>query len=161
MAAPHVAGAAAVYLAANPASTPSQVAAALTGQATTGVVVSAGTGSPNRLLYVGDTAAAPAPAPTPAPTAPSAPGSVAATAGVGSATVAWTAPADGGSPITSYVVTAFQSGKRVKTVTVSGNATSVVVSSLRRGRTYTFTVAARNAIGTSPASAASSPVTVR
>ncbi|WP_128437329.1 S8 family peptidase [Streptomyces cyaneus] len=53
MATPHVAGAAALYLAANPSSTPSQVASALTSAATTGVVTSPGTGSPNRLLYVG------------------------------------------------------------------------------------------------------------
>ncbi|MDF3148980.1 MULTISPECIES: S8 family peptidase [unclassified Streptomyces] len=53
MATPHVAGAAALYLAANPSSTPAQVASALTSAATTGVVTSPGTGSPNRLLYVG------------------------------------------------------------------------------------------------------------
>jgi subtilisin family serine protease len=53
MAAPHVAGAAAVYLAANPTATPSQVSGAITGTATTGVVASPGSGSPNRLLYTG------------------------------------------------------------------------------------------------------------
>ena len=53
MATPHVAGAAALYLADNPSSTPAQVASALTSAATTGVVTSPGTGSPNRLLYVG------------------------------------------------------------------------------------------------------------
>ncbi|MBD0838071.1 MULTISPECIES: S8 family peptidase [unclassified Streptomyces] len=50
MATPHVAGAAAVYLAGRPSSTPAQVASALTAGATTGVVTSAGSGSPNRLL---------------------------------------------------------------------------------------------------------------
>ncbi|GAA0807824.1 hypothetical protein Sya03_42130 [Spirilliplanes yamanashiensis] len=53
MAAPHVAGAAALHLAANPGATPAQVQAALVGAATTGVVVSPGSGSPNRLLYTG------------------------------------------------------------------------------------------------------------
>jgi subtilisin family serine protease len=53
MAAPHVAGAAALYLNANPGSTPAQVASALTSNATMGVVTNPGTGSPNRLLYVG------------------------------------------------------------------------------------------------------------
>ncbi|MEV5355221.1 S8 family peptidase [Streptomyces sp. NPDC052693] len=53
MASPHVAGAAALHLAADPAATPAQVSAALTSAATTGVVTSPGTGSPNRLLYVG------------------------------------------------------------------------------------------------------------
>jgi len=52
MAAPHVAGAAALVLAANPSYTPAQVAAALTTNATSGVVTNPGTGTPNRLLYV-------------------------------------------------------------------------------------------------------------
>lgn len=53
MASPHVAGAAALHLADNPTATPAQVSSALTAAATTGVVTSPGTGSPNRLLYVG------------------------------------------------------------------------------------------------------------
>ncbi|MEV0811051.1 S8 family serine peptidase [Micromonospora sp. NPDC050200] len=52
MASPHVAGAAALYLADNPTATPSQVAGALTSSATTGVVTDPGTGSPNLLLNV-------------------------------------------------------------------------------------------------------------
>jgi subtilisin family serine protease len=52
MASPHVAGAAAVYLGANPSATPSQVASALTSAAATGVITSPGTGSPNRLLQI-------------------------------------------------------------------------------------------------------------
>jgi subtilisin family serine protease len=53
MAAPHVAGAAALYLSANPAATPAQVGSAIIGAATPGVVTSPGNGSPNRLLYTG------------------------------------------------------------------------------------------------------------
>ncbi|MFJ4618560.1 S8 family peptidase [Streptomyces sp. NPDC088812] len=52
MATPHVAGAAAIYLASHTSATPAQVASALTSGATTGVVTSAGTGSPNRLLKI-------------------------------------------------------------------------------------------------------------
>jgi len=52
MATPHVAGAAALILANNTSYTPAQVAAALIANATTGVVTSAGTNSPNRLLFV-------------------------------------------------------------------------------------------------------------
>jgi subtilisin family serine protease len=52
MAAPHVAGAAALVLSRNTGYTPAQVATALTSNATTGVVTSPGTGSPNRLLFV-------------------------------------------------------------------------------------------------------------
>ncbi|KUF16285.1 MULTISPECIES: S8 family peptidase [Streptomyces] len=53
MASPHVAGAAALYVAENPSATPAQVSTALTTAATPNVVGSPGTGSPNRLLYVG------------------------------------------------------------------------------------------------------------
>ncbi|AWZ10460.1 MULTISPECIES: S8 family peptidase [unclassified Streptomyces] len=51
MAAPHTAGAAALYLAANPTATPAQVRDALVNGATTGKVQDPKTGSPNRLLY--------------------------------------------------------------------------------------------------------------
>ncbi|MFD3661730.1 S8 family serine peptidase [Streptomyces sp. NPDC058659] len=53
MATPHVAGAAAVYLAGNPTATPAQVSTALTTAATPNVVTNPGSGSPNRLLFVG------------------------------------------------------------------------------------------------------------
>ncbi|MGN9776654.1 S8 family peptidase [Micromonospora sp. H33] len=52
MAAPHVAGAAALVLSANPSWSPSQVGGYLTSNATTGKVTNAGSGSPNRLLFV-------------------------------------------------------------------------------------------------------------
>ncbi|MFJ2257867.1 S8 family peptidase [Streptomyces sp. NPDC087844] len=54
MATPHVAGAASLYLADNPTAAPAAVQSALVAAATTGVVTSPGTGSPNRLLRVGD-----------------------------------------------------------------------------------------------------------
>lgn len=61
MASPHVAGAAALYLASNPTATPSQVTTALINSSSPGRVLAAGTGSPNRLLYtLGGTASAPA-----------------------------------------------------------------------------------------------------
>ncbi|MER7487047.1 S8 family peptidase [Streptomyces sp. NPDC126497] len=50
MATPHVAGAAAVYLAGHTSATPAQVASALVSGATTGKVTGPGSGSPNRLL---------------------------------------------------------------------------------------------------------------
>ena len=60
MAAPHVAGAAALYLSSLPGKTPSEVATALNGNATANKVTSPGTGSPNRLLYTGFIASGPA-----------------------------------------------------------------------------------------------------
>jgi len=51
MASPHVAGAVALYLQANPSATTSAVSSWITSNATTGVVTGAGSGSPNRLLY--------------------------------------------------------------------------------------------------------------
>jgi subtilisin family serine protease len=69
MASPHVAGVIARYLQANPSASPSQVAAAVVGSATTGAVSAAGSGSPNRLLFTAAAESPPQPAP-PANTAP-------------------------------------------------------------------------------------------
>ena len=63
MATPHVAGAAAVYLGDNPTATPAQVSTALTTAATPNVVGSPGTGSPNKLLFVGGGGTTPPPGP--------------------------------------------------------------------------------------------------
>ncbi|HEV2861061.1 MAG TPA: S8 family serine peptidase [Pyrinomonadaceae bacterium] len=67
MATPHVAGVAALYLQANPAASPAAVSTAVRDNATPNKVTSAGTGSPNRLLY-SRFGAAPTPTPTPNPT---------------------------------------------------------------------------------------------
>ncbi|MFB8166387.1 S8 family serine peptidase [Kitasatospora purpeofusca] len=53
MAAPHAAGAAALYLSSHPAATPAQVSAALVSAATVGSLRELGQGSPDRLLYTG------------------------------------------------------------------------------------------------------------
>lgn len=65
MAAPHVAGAAALYLQRHRSASPAQVWTALRDSATKGVLRSVGTGSPNRLLFAGvvGTSAEPADAP--------------------------------------------------------------------------------------------------
>jgi subtilisin family serine protease len=52
MASPHVAGAAALYLGANPSATPAQVRNALVGAATPNKLTDIRTGSPNLLLKV-------------------------------------------------------------------------------------------------------------
>ena len=87
-------------------------------------------------------------------TVPGAPTGVTATAGNAKATVSFTAPADGGSPITSYTVTSSPGGK-----TATGSGSSIMVTGLTNGTVYTFTVKATNAVGTGPASAPSNSVT--
>jgi galactose oxidase-like protein/fibronectin type III domain protein len=92
---------------------------------------------------------------------PAAPTGVTAVAGNGSATVSWTAPGDGGSPITSYTVTPYIGSTAQTPTTVSGSppATSAAVTGLTNGTAYTFTVTATNGVGTGPASSSSNVVT--
>ncbi|HUQ18746.1 MAG TPA: S8 family serine peptidase [Gemmatimonadaceae bacterium] len=87
MASPHVAGAAALYLQANPSASPAQVTSALVSGATVGVLTGVGAGSPNLLLHVDGsgsmlTPLPPTPPPAPAPVPPPAPAPVAAPADV-------------------------------------------------------------------------------
>ncbi|MCW2767705.1 MAG: fibronectin type protein [Nocardioides sp.] len=86
---------------------------------------------------------------------PAAPTGVQATAGDAAATVSWTAPSSD-QPITGYTVTSSPAGA---SSTVSGGATSAEVTGLTNGTAYTFTVAATNSVGTSPASSPSNQVT--
>ena len=67
MASPHVAGVAALYLGANPSATPTQVAAAIMANATTGVLTGVPTNTSNRLLYSGFVGGASSPPPPPPP----------------------------------------------------------------------------------------------
>ncbi|GLY52259.1 S8 family peptidase [Lentzea sp. NBRC 102530] len=68
MATPHVVGAAAVYLGSSPTATPQQVRDALVDNATSDVVTSPGTGSPNKLLHITGTAPGNPPGQCPAAT---------------------------------------------------------------------------------------------
>jgi subtilisin family serine protease len=67
MAAPHAAGAVAMLVALEPGLSPAAVESRLTSSATSGVLSSAGSGSPNLLLYIVQAALAPEPAPEPDP----------------------------------------------------------------------------------------------
>ena len=88
---------------------------------------------------------------------PGAPTNVIAVAGDQSVLLTWTAPTNtGGTPVSSYVIASPQAPS--PQVTFAG-PTSAAVTSLTDGTTYTFTVAAVNAVGTGPASLPSSPVT--
>ena len=78
--------------------------------------------------------------------APSAPTGVSASPATGQAQVSWTAPANGGSPITGYTVTPYigDHGADARPGR-SGSATAATVTGLTNGTAYTFTVAATNA----------------
>ena len=84
---------------------------------------------------------------------PATPAAPTATAGLTSVALSWTAPAANGSALTQYVVTPYLDGVAQTPVTADAAATRLVVSGLTAGSSYTFTVAAVNAIGTGPATA--------
>ena len=83
--------------------------------------------------------------------APSQPAKPTVTAGNTTIDVSWTAPAENGSPITGYTVTASTANGPAGSCSTTG-ATSCTISGLRNGQDYTVTVVARNANGDSPAS---------
>ena len=152
MASPHVAGVVALYLQQNPSSTPANTATTIANAATRSVVGNAGTGTPNRLVYSADFAAAPN-------SVSSAPTGLAAVGYDQSVRLAWTAPAfNGGTAITDYIVeyAAPPAGSNalVWNVFNDGISTSSVttVTGLTNGITYQFRVSARNAVGNSPVS---------
>jgi len=91
---------------------------------------------------------------------PGAPTIGGATGGDTTATVRFTAPnSDGGSPITSYTVTASDGTNPANgSQTASGASSPITVPGLTNGDSYTFAVTATNINGTGPASASSSPV---
>jgi hypothetical protein len=87
------------------------------------------------------------------PRSPGTPTIGTATAGVASATVAYTAPADLGAGTVTFTATSSPGG-----LTGTG-ASPITVSGLTGGTSYTFTVTASTPGGTGPASAASNSVT--
>jgi hypothetical protein len=92
------------------------------------------------------------------PVPPGAPTDVTAEAGNAQAIVSFTPPADdGGSAITGYIVTPYIGATAL--ASTNGTASPITVAGLTNGTTYTFTVAATNAVGTGVASAPSNAVT--
>ena len=157
MASPHTAGLAALYLSASPSASPGSVSTAIINGATTNVITDTA-GSPNRLAYARVT-----PTDTPAATAPATPGAPTAAGAKRAITAAWTAPADGGSPITAYNIRLHlaSDGTVVKTTTVSGSTLKTTIGGLKGGTTYYATVRAVNAVGSSSWSAASNNATAK
>lgn len=74
-----------------------------------------------------------------------------------SATIPFTAPANNGATITSYTATS-SPGNVTGTLTQAGSGT-ITVSGLQSSTSYTFTVTAINAAGTSATSSASNTIT--
>ena len=155
MAAPHVAGAAALWLQIDPDATPAQIAQRMLSVATPDKVTNPGASSPNLLLYARSTFD------TPAPTAPSTPTSLTAVGGVGQASLSWSAPSQtGGADISDYVVEYSPSGSATWSQFNDGVsvATSATVTGLNNGTTYLFRVRAVTSGGTSDASSSASAV---
>lgn len=85
---------------------------------------------------------------------PSAPQSVSAVPGDGSATISFAPPAsNGGAPVTQYVATSTPGG-----LSAVGAGSPLTVHGLTNGVTYTFVVTATNSAGTGIASAATKPI---
>ncbi|MGZ4169790.1 MAG: N,N-dimethylformamidase beta subunit family domain-containing protein [Solirubrobacteraceae bacterium] len=105
----------------------------------------------------------PSPALTPVnvpPSAPGAPSGVSGTPGDGSVALTWTAPSsDGGSPITGYRVTPYVGSTAQPAISTGSTATSRTITGLANGTSYTFKVAAINAVGTGADSTPSSALT--
>lgn len=101
-----------------------------------------------------------APAKAAVRTAPARPGVPTATRRGNEITVKWAAPRDNGGTITGYVITPYRDGRRGKPITVAGDTTTHKLAKVAAKGTYTFTVAARNAAGTGPASRRSDPPTI-
>ncbi|HVM40644.1 MAG TPA: S8 family serine peptidase [Acidimicrobiia bacterium] len=144
MAAPHVAGAAALLLADDPTLTPAQVSATLSDMASTDVVTDAGTGSPNRLLYKppgGEWTVT-------ATDQPSAPRSVGRVNGTNRVTLQWAVPfSDGGLPILDYRATCIPRSSSLGSRSVVTEDLQAVVKSLTNGAVYDCRIRARNADG--------------
>lgn len=151
MAAPHVAGVAAVLIGRFPTSTPAQIATMLRTSATPNVVTSAGTGSPNYLLYldpVGGPIVAP---PPPTPVAPSAPTGITITTGSAQISVRFTAGSAGTSPITSYKYSV-DGGTNWATRQTGTTASPLVITGLTNGNTYLVSIRAVSVVGDGVAS---------
>jgi hypothetical protein len=112
---------------------------------------SAGVGPPS--------AASNAVAPTGVPGAPTGVTAAAVRGAIGEAQVSFDAPADNGSPITNYTVTATSSDGGSSAV-VNGTSSPITVTGLTPGDLYTFKVSATNGDGAGPLSAASNQITV-
>ena len=106
----------------------------------------------------GGTAPGPLPvAPIVVPDAPTAPSAIAIEEG---ATVSWTAPAPGDSPITGYRLTPVAAGTDATPIVFNSTATTQTLHGLSAGTSYTFRVGAFSAAGFGPDSPESNAVVI-
>ena len=91
---------------------------------------------------------------------PTKPAKPTATPGNSSVTLQWSPSGPNGSAVTKYVVTPKVGGVAQPARNVSGNATSVTITGLKNGKTFSFTVKAFNSRGSSPASSSSGSVVI-
>jgi hypothetical protein len=87
----------------------------------------------------------------PVPTVPVAPSITSIVRGATSATIHFSTPSDGGSPINGYRATCTASGQ--SSASASGTVSPITVSGLARNVAYSCSLIAQNAIGSSAASA--------
>ncbi len=159
MATPHVSGVAALYLAQHPTAKPAEIAQALKDHGILNEINNAQSQFGNILLNDNFVRGAEPVVPNPNPilNAPDQVTSVAVGATTSnSATLTWVdGPSDGGSPVTSHGIVAVPQGSAIGSgFTVNGaGVNSFTVPGLDSNTTYTFTVYARNVIGSGKQSA--------
>lgn len=160
MASPHVAGLVASamtggYLA------PNQVEFVIESGAASSAISAAPAGTANLLAQVVALAPAePKPeVPTESATVPVAPVLTDAAFSKNTARINWTISPDGGSPLLSHSVRVWERGQLVRKVDVAANVSTARLTGLKWGVSYTFTVVATNAIGTSADSAVTTAYT--
>jgi len=146
MAAPHVAGVAAVLFGRYPSSTASQIASMLRTAATPNVVIGPGTGSPNYLLYLDPLGGTPSGPDAVTPVAPSAPTAITITPSSGSLSIKFTAGSAGTSPITNYKYS-LDGGVTWLTRSPASTLSPIVVSGLTNGSTYSVSIRAISTAG--------------
>ncbi len=143
MATPHVTGAVALYLEANPTATPAQVASGLVALGTPGVISGVPSGTVNLLLYtlIGS---------TPPPEPPAAPVLLSPADGATGISTSPTLSWNASSGATSYrVQVSTSSGFATTVYDQSVTTTSTTVAGLVAGTTYYWRVNASNSAGTS------------
>jgi len=151
MATPHVAGAAAMYLALNPNATPAQVTTAILNNSSANKITNPTTGTPNKLL---NTSFMNSLTPPPA-TAPGTPALSATAASSSAINLTWTTPASNGSALTGYTVEYKRSSdSNYVSSSVGAAVNSQSFTGLLANTSYDFRVSATNGVATGTAGTA-------